>query len=249
MTKLNIWWHNKKVNPNTKRRIKKGGKIYNSLLNECLLNKNIIDNYSEYRNNMIDPLTLVKLPTISNKPVFEYKYCWEPLSGEIIDKDPRGSLYFDPDSLIYYFYTNRLRYLWNDGDFNFSGNYGDALGNGPYFNIPGRGLSPHFYLFRLPLNDAFCDNISRQQITVAPILSYTEIENLYNISKLYGNNFKNLFGFDRPNLIELYNLYHEAINKNVVDEELREILSISSSDINENLYLHNKIAVDKLRYL
>lgn len=247
MSNLKKWWHNKVVNPKTKRKIKKGGKVFKSLLKECLTNNHISDNYVNFRNNKIDPLTLTKLPVISNKPVFQYKYCWEPLTGEIIGLDPRGSLYFDPDSLIYFFYANRLRYLWNEGDHNFSGNYGDALGNGPFFNIPGRGLSPHFYLFRLPLSDAFCDNISKQQITIGPILSFNEISNLYKIAKLYGDNFKKKFGFNRPNIIEIYNLYHEAINKIEVDNEFIDILGISNMDLQDNLYLHNKIAVDKLK--
>ena len=37
---------------------------------------------------------------------------------EIIE-DPRGPLYFDPDTLIYYFYNNRLNHLWIQENENF----------------------------------------------------------------------------------------------------------------------------------
>ena len=247
MTKLNIWWHNKKINPMTKRRIKKGGKVFKKLLHECLRDNNIRDNYTGFHNNKIDPLIKVPIPLIEKKPVYEYKYCWEPLTGEIIDIDPRGPLFFDPDTLIHYFYVNRLKYLWNEGDGGFTGSYGDGLGNGPDFNIPGRGLSLHYYLFRLPLSDAYCDNLAKQQITVGPVLTYKDIEKIYNLSKTYGDNYMNLYGRDRPNLLEIYELYHNAILNNQIDSEIEAILS--KEEIEKNKYLLNKMAVDKLKII
>jgi len=249
MSDLNIWWHNKKINPYTKRRIKKNGKVYKKLLKECLVEKHIIDNYYNFRNVYMDPLLHLKLPLQNNKPLFEYKYCWEPLTGEVLDIDPRGSLYFDPDSLVHYFYTNRLRYLWNEGDINFSGNYGDALGNGPDFYIPGRGYSLHYYLFRLPINDAFCDTLSKQQTTIGPILNFDDIFNLYQLSCSYGDNYKNLYGIDRPNILDIYTLYHEAIKKNIIDKKLQDDLLLSREDIENNKFISNKLAVDKLKIL
>ena len=247
MTKYNIWWHNKRINPITKRKIKKGGRVYNSLLKECLLNNHIKDTYQQYHNNKIDPLIRLPLPLIKNKPVFEYKYCWDPLTGEILGLDPRGSLYFDPDTLIHYFYTNRLKYLWNEGDINFSGSYGDGLGNGPYFNVPGRGLSLHYYLFRLPLPDAYCDNMNFQQITIGPELSFNDIFKIYNLALKYKDNYKNCFGRERPNILEIYELYQDAIRKNEVNKELQKALFLSDQEIEEATYLSNKLAVDKLR--
>ena len=81
MSDLNIWWHNKKINPHTKRKIKKNGKVYKKLLKECLIDRHIIDNYYNFRNVHMDPLIHMKLPIVGNKPLFEYKYCWEPLTG------------------------------------------------------------------------------------------------------------------------------------------------------------------------
>ena len=158
-------------------------------------------------------------------------------------------MYFDPDSLVHYFYTNRLRYLWNEGDINFSGNYGDALGNGPDFYIPGRGYSLHYYLFRLPINDAFCDTLSKQQTTIGPILNFDDIFNLYQLSCSYGDNYKNLYGIDRPNILDIYTLYHEAIKKNIIDKKLQDDLLLSREDIENNKFISNKLAVDKLKIL
>ena len=247
MTKLNIWWHNKKINPMTKRKIKKGGKVFKRLLDDCLKNNNVRDNYSDFHNNMIDPLIKLPLPLVENKSIFEYKYCWEPLTGEILGIDPRGPLFFDPDSLIHYFYVNRLKYLWNEGENGFTGNYGDGLGNGPDFNIPGRGISLHYYLFRLPLSDAYCDNLGKQQITVGPILTYQDIVKISKLANSYGDNYKNLYGIDRPNLLEIYELYHNAILNNQIDSEIEAILS--KEEIENNKYLLNKIAVDKLKII
>ena len=100
MSQLNIWWHNKYINPKTNRKIKKYGKTYSKLLKECLEGNHINDNYSNIRNTLIDPLTFINLESKNN--IFSYKYCWDPLTGEILGKDPRGALNFDPDSLIHY---------------------------------------------------------------------------------------------------------------------------------------------------
>ena len=257
MTELNTWWHNKGINPYTKRNIKSNGRIFNKLLKDCLISESINDSYHKFRNNKKDPLIHMNLPLIKNKPLFEYKYCWEPLTGEIISIDPRGPLYFDPDTLIYYFYTNRLKYLWTDSVDGFTGSYGDGLGNGPNFYIHGRGYSLHYYLFRLPLFDAFCDNISNQQTTVAPILSLENITLIYKLACQYKNNYKKIYGKDRPNLIEIYNLYNKAIEKPQIDEEILNILrgingdnmSLTNEDIDTNTFLLNKIAIDALKII
>ena len=244
MDKLNIWWHNKNINPFTKRKIKDNGRVYKKLLKDCLIEKHIKDNYHNFHGTKIDPILKVELPLQPKKPLFEYKYCWDPLTGKKLSIDPRGSLYFDPNTLVHYFYYNRLKYLYDDSnDVNFSGSYGDGLGNGPHFYIPGRGFSPHYYLFRLPLSDAFLDNHSYQQITLGPILEYDEIVIIYTLAKKYNNFYKTLYNKNLPNLLEIYDTYNDAILKNYNEEfdflDKEELKNIS--------YLYNKLAVDKLR--
>ena len=144
---------------------------------------------------------------------------------------------------------NRLKYLWNEGDGIFTGSYGDGLGNGPYFNIPGRGISLHYYLFRLPIPDAYCDNINTQQITIGPILTYEDIVKIYSLSLTYGANYKNNFGIERPNLLEIYDLYNDAIRKNTIDINLQKTFLLTEEELENNKYLPNKLAVDKLKII
>jgi hypothetical protein len=233
MSQLNIWWHNRYVNPKTNRKISKNGKVFKKLLKDCLEENQIHDNYSKLRGQKIDPLT--------------YNNCWDPLTGEVLGKDPRGPLYFDPDTLIHFFYNSRLKHLWVDGKDGYSGYYDNGVGNGPDFYIEGRGLSPHFYLFRLPIPDAYCDNLSRQQTTMGPILNLKEIKEIYKLSLLKKDNYKNLFGSKRPNLTKLYKLYHEAIDKSNIDIEYLKKAGINLEDINDNIYINNRKAVDMLK--
>ena len=245
MSQLNIWWHNRYVNPKTKRKISKNGKVFKKLLKDCLKENHIQDNYSKFRGQKIDPLTYINLDDKEN--IFTYQYCWDPLTGEVLGKDPRGSLYFDPDTLIHFFYNCRLKHLWVDGKDGYSGYYDNGVGNGPDFYIEGRGLSPHFYLFRLPIPDAYCDNLSRQQTTMGPILTLKEIKEIYKLSLINKNNYKNLFGSNRPNLKKLYKLYHEAINKSNVDIDYLKEAGINLEDINDNIYVNNRKAVNLLK--
>jgi len=244
---LTIWWHNKSVNPHSKRTIKEGGVTYNKLLKESLKNNVMKDSYNDYHNKYIDPLMHMEISKGPN--IYSYKNCWDPLNGYILGRDYRGPLYFDPDVLIHYFYTKRLNHLWVKSDEGYSGTYGDALGNGPDFFVPGRGNSQHWYLFRLPLFDAYCDNTKiGQQITLGPILDEKEIKKIYNKALKKKTNYKKLFGKKRPNLILMYEIYHQAIRK-YTDEEYSNLLSAGFSDgmIKQQFNLANMNAVDKLK--
>ena len=245
MSQLNRWWHNRYVNPKSNRKIKKDGKVYRKLLKECLENNHVIDNYTSFRGKKLDPLTFMNLDNYKN--IYSYKNCWDPLTGEVLGQDPRGSLNFDPDTLIHFFYNNRLKHLWVDGNDGYSGYYDNGVGNGPDFYIEGRGYSPHFYLFRLPIPDAYCDSMSKQQTTMSPILDIKEIKNIYKSSLKNKDNYKNLFGSNRPNLVKLYKIYNEAIKKSDVDLNYLKDSGISIEDINDNLFINNRKNVDLLK--
>lgn len=240
------WWNNKSVNPITKRKIKEKGKVWNNYLKLSLLNNVMKDQYHEYHNKLEDPLLKTELET--NLKLFKFKYCWDPLNGSILGKDYRGCLYFDPDILIHYFYTNKLSHLWIESNSGYSGNYGEGLGNGPDFFIKGRGSSPHWYLFRLPLINAYCNlNKIGQQTTLTPILTKKNIINIYNTAKKNKDNYKKLFNKDRPNLIKIYELYQQAIKKPIYNEEI--IKWISKEEIKYNYMISNMSAVNTLRTL
>ena len=245
MSQLNKWWHNKYYNPKTNRKIKKNGKVYNKLLKECLVGNHINDNYSNMRGKLIDPLTYINLETKDN--IYKFKYCWDPLSGDILGLDPRGSLSFDPDTLIHFFYTNRLKHLWVEGKEGYSGYYDNGVGNGPDFYVEGRGYSPHYYLFRLPIPDAYCDKLSEQQTTMGPILYLKDIKNIYKLAIKNKDNYMNLFGSERPNIIKLYQTYNKAVTKANIDIDYIKNSGISLEDINDNIYINNRKCVDILK--
>ena len=223
-----LLWKSTNRNPRTKRPIKQTSKLglyFKKEYEKVFLPK---DSYIQYRNKKVDPLLMINLPVINRKPLFKFEYKWNPYSGKRLEKDPRGKLYFDPDCLIHYFYSNRLNHLWIPQTEEYTGHYGDAIGNGPDFNVPGRGKHPDWYLFRLPLLDGYIEtNNCGQAVTLGPKLLFKEIEQIHKFALTYKNNFYKTYGYPRPNLIYLYVIYHQAISKH-------PNLSISK-DLDENL--------------
>ena len=61
--------------------------------------------------NRSNIITRASLNGMQDKDLFEFEYEWDPYTNKI-KKDPNGPLYFDPNALINYFYTNRLNNLW-----------------------------------------------------------------------------------------------------------------------------------------
>lgn len=237
---LKKWWDNKYVNPYTNRKIKSNSVVFKKLLDESLRQNVINDTYNDYHNKTFDPILHVD---IDIKHIYKYKYAWEPLNGEILGKDIRGPLIFDPDVLIHYFYTNRLKYLYIQGQDGYSGTYGEGLGNGPDFYNPSRGFNHHYYLFRIPLIDAYVDkNKMDSQITLTPKLDIKEIKKIYKLACKNKNNYKNLFDKERPNLLKIYELYHQAILKPNYQDN-----TFDKETIKQQFQIINMIAVDELK--
>lgn len=226
---LNEWNKNRLINPITKRKIKESGSIYKKIKKlydskkEDQIEDDMIDNYQNYRRNKIDPILMLNLPLNDKKDnendLFKFEYKWNPYTGERTnEKDSCGPLYFDPNSLIHYFYTNRLNNLWIPESYNefndyIQGHYGDALGKFPNFEIVGRGIHPEWYLFRLPIIDCYLSKDHFvQSVTMGPILTEKEIKQIYSLSKKYKNFYKDTFGYKRPNLLKLKELYDLAVN-------------------------------------
>ncbi|VVU95086.1 hypothetical protein CPAV1605_811 [seawater metagenome] len=222
---LKLWNKNRTVNPRTKRKIKENGPIYRILIKNwkklkipeiVIEDEDNVDAYSEYRKNKIDPILMVDLPIEEDKKYFEFKYKWNPYTGERLGIDKNGPLCFDPDTLIYYFYNNRLNYLWEAAnDINYTGYFGDALGNGPEFEIKGRGKHPDWYLFRLPIHDCYLNkDHCHQAVTMGPILTDKELKEIDKLAKKYKNNFKGKFKVKRPQLFKMKTFYEQAISQN-----------------------------------
>tara|TARA_B110000208_G_scaffold190912_1_gene256138 strand:+ start:348 stop:1136 length:789 start_codon:yes stop_codon:yes gene_type:complete len=237
---LNIWNNNKLINPISKRKIKEGGPTYRLFLKEYNIYKEsleestMVDNYLSFRQNKIDPLTYEELPignfTLNDTFCFNYK--WNSYTGERLNiKDTNGALYFDPNTLIHYFWLNRLNNLWIKNNNNYHGYYGDAVGNGPEFNIVGRGDHPDWYLFRLPLPDAYVNkDHCRQSVTMGPILTDKEIKEIYTKAKRYKNNYKKLYKKKRPNLLKMNQYYKLSISPDPLN------LKINDKYVNEEYF-------------
>lgn len=181
-------------------------------------------------------LRKMKLDPISQSPIseniaFKFPYIWDPYTGTRSDKlDPDGPLYFDPDILIKYYYTNRLNKLWvnpvDDHTGYYQGYYGEGLGLGEEFNLIGRGPHPEWYLFRLPIPDCYLPkNYNPQHITFGPKLTDGEILEIYNKANLKPDNYKKIFNSERPSLLEIKKLYDIAISKKYSEKLNREIVN------------------------
>ena len=249
------WFKNKTINPLSKRKIKINGPIFNKIskLYEKRIKKKkkSLNDYESYRRNKIDPILLQELPLngMKENDLFKFEYEWDPYTGiRSNKKDPNGPLYFDPNALINYFYTNRLNNLWikdyYDGNDYIQGHYGDALGKYPNFEIKGRGPHPEWYLFRLPIIDCYLEKDSSLQIvTMGPILSAKEIKEIFNLSKRYKNFYKDTFGIKRPNILKMKELYDRAINPNT---EFNNIDGLSLDEIQQIKFDLNSTAVNQL---
>lgn len=225
--------------------------------NDC----NNSDNYDRYdektklyykalRHRKMDPILLLD---IVDQPYFSYPYQWNPYTGNKLDKDPNGPLVFDPDTLIKYYYENRLNNLWvpevQNGFEYFQGYYDVAVGAGQEIYIQSRGYNPDKYLFRLPIIDCYCDPKIDNNIvvTMGPKLSDAEIQEIEYEASKYPDNYYLNYGVRRPSLIQIKKLYDLAIsnNSNVTNLEQQIIGNCNETDIN----IINRLAVDKLRTL
>lgn len=177
--------------------------------------KRTMEYYRVLRKCRIDPITgeEVKLDN-----AFKFEHQWDPYTGERGEKDPYGPLYFDPDYLIHYFYTNRLRNLWvseeDDTSGYYEGYFDVGVGAGDNFYISSRGHHPEWYLFRLPVTDIYLQKgHSEQIITMGPKLTDLEIENIDMLSKANENNYKKIFKKQRPSLVSIKYYYDISIKK------------------------------------
>lgn len=214
-----------------------------------IYDKRTIEYYKVMRSRKMDPILSMD---IDDKISFEYPYIWDPYTGNASHVlDPDGPLSFHPDVLIHYFYTNRLNNLWVepvDDIVNgyFQGYYDMAVGTGENVAIQGRGEYPEKYLFRIPIIDCYLTKDHNDMVvTMGPKLSDADIATIYNKALKLGDNYKLMFGRNRPNLIKMKEYYDQALStKPSYDKDLS---NISVEKKQEIYYKLNRVAVDCLR--
>jgi len=198
---------------------------------------NTMQYYKTMRTRNMDPISLTELPS----DCFKFDYQWDAYTGERLDKDPFGPLCFDPDTLIKYYYENRLNGLWNaesdESGGYFEGYYDVAVGAGQNITIKSRGDNPERYLFRLPIIDCYwLSNVSNETVvTMGPKLTDEEIKAIDVLASKQGSNYENKFGVKRPSICLMKNLYDMAIADKLPDHD------------ENKLNKANRQAVDQLR--
>ncbi len=208
--------------------------------------------YKTLRKLKLDPITCDEL---ENKPHFEFKYKWDPYTGERLEEDPDGPLCFDADTLIKYYHIHRLRDLWVEPKQEmyglYQGYYDYLVGaavlkdNKVEINIEGRGNCPEKYLFRLPIIDCYLPKEHNNNIiTMGPILTDSDIKDIYEIANMNKNNYKINYKKDRPSIIEMKKAYDQAINKNpIINYKYEKNLSEQEIRTKEN---HVNVAILKI---
>jgi hypothetical protein len=186
----------------------------------CIFDDKTMLYYAGLRKMKMDPVSFEEL---TDDNAFKFYQQWNPLTGERLDDDPYGPLYFHPDTLIKYFYTNRLNGLWvpetTTNGYTYQGYYDTCVGAGSDIYIQSRGYNPEKYLFRLPIIDCYwpIDNPNDITITYGPKLTDDEIAMInYKAPKTY------IYGYKRPNLLLMKKLYDNALAKNptISDSEI-----------------------------
>ena len=171
--------------------------------------------YTKARLEKTDPITFEKT---DNAFLFYHKF--NPFNGERGTIDETGPLCFDPDVLIHYFYENRLNHLWVepyeekiDTEYvNYTGYFDNGVGNGPEFNINGRGKHPEWYLFRLPIIDCYIPKGGcGQSVTMGPVLTNDELEMIEKLANKNKYRYLELFNKKRPSIKKIKELYENAI--------------------------------------
>jgi hypothetical protein len=203
------------------------------------------DKYEEYDNTTIEfyrTLRLFKLDPITNQPILdnlliEFEYMWDPITGNIMDKDPYGPLCFNALGLYDYYYSNRCNGLWNPAVQEFQGYYGDLLGSGTNLVVNHKPC-PEKYLYRLPIIDCYMKKSqdSHSLITMGPLLTLEQINQIDTLTATLRKK--------KPSLKILKEYYDQALNDNPNIDELKK--SHPKLNIKELKEKYNKNYVEQL---
>lgn len=171
--------------------------------------------YKACRIRHMDPIIQKDIDSTQS---YKYYYEWDPYNGQICGIDSDGPLAFHPDTLIKYFYTNRLNDLWVPPSHEYEGYYDMAVGSGS--DICVNGICPEKYLFRLPIHDCYLrQDHNFSLVTMGPRLSDNDIREIVKMTEYDSDYYFNNYGSSRPDLCLMKKLYDEAINNEYGDAD------------------------------
>ena len=202
--------------------------------------------YRVTRERKLDPIMQTQLDP---EFAFAFPYKWDPYTGERQGLDPDGPFYFDPDTLIKYFHTQRLKKLWvysaDEQAGYYEAYYDDAVGIGEDFYFKGRNEHhPEWDVFRLPIIDCYLTKDHNHQfITLGPKLTDDEIKEIDRLANLRPMNYQQQFCAYRPSLAEIKRCYDIAIAQR---PNIGNTSGLTHDQIQEQYCLTNRSAVDKL---
>jgi hypothetical protein len=212
-----------------------------SIIDENQIDSDNYSNYDDTTTELYRTLRLYKFDPITNEEIpsnllFEFKYKWDPITGQRTEIDEMGPLCFNAWNLYQYYYSNRYNGLWYPPIHPFQGYYGDLLGCGQNM-ITNLRPCPEKYLYRLPIIDCYLKKSHNQSIiTMGPILTNEEINKIDNLTSNLRKN--------KVSLQILKEYYDEALNNSPNIDELKKTnSSLSNKELIEK---YNRSFVDKL---
>ena len=225
---------------------------------ETLFDDETVSRYRAYRIKKQDPVTCDDMDFESS---FQFKYVWDCVTGERIGVDPHGPLYFSPVTILRTILGKILTGLWTEID-DCVPMYGENLGVGKQFNIPGRGPQLEKYAFRLPVQDCYIyrdsDKHGKSVHTLGPEFTDDELRHIDQLIQEYW--FEDPYIENLPesalSTLELRKMYDTALDSRpttdiealpqTIRERYLRTLTIGNIDIDHNDFI-NRIAVDELK--
>ena len=214
--------------------------------------------YRAYRIKRQDPITCENM---KEKNSFKYKYIWNCITGEKIGIDPHGPLCLSPITILRTILSQILIGLWTEIE-NCIPMYGENVGLGKTFAIPGRGAQPEKYIFRLPIQDCYLyrdsDKFGKSVHTMGPELTDDDLREIDRLIQEYGGDDPYIISLPETalDMLELRKLYDAVLNSEPTQDieslpeciriKYLQTLAVGNIDIDHNAFI-NRIAVEEIK--
>jgi hypothetical protein len=214
-----------------------------------------VSRYRGFRNKKQDPISCDDLTDCN---AFKFGYMWNSLTGERIGIDPYGPLYISPVTILKTYFHSIMKGFWIEIP-ECLPIYGENLGCGEDFYIPGKGVQPEKYLFRLPIKDCYIYKDQDKSIhTISPKLTDDEIREIDKliIDKWSYDPFVKKINVRCRSIMRIKKYYDIAISKTPtkidlpsnIDNIYKKKVELGHIGIDHDTYL-NRLAVDMIKEL